>query len=149
MSRLRELKLPGNRLLPARLLSVSYVRSSGPGGQNVNKVATKVDLRLDLPAARPWLDTVELARIRRRLGNRLDAEGRLRITSSEHREQSRNLAAALTRMEALLARALRPPKRRVATKPSRRANERRIESKRRHGRLKSDRSQGGKRGSDW
>ena len=147
MSRLRELKLPGNRTLPERLLSVSYVRSSGPGGQNVNKVATKVDLRLDLASARPWLDTVELARVHRRLGNRLDSSGRLCVTASEHREQSRNLAAALTRMEALLARALRPPKPRVATKPGRRATERRLERKKKHGRLKANRRGG--RGAEW
>lgn len=149
MSRLRDLKLPGNRSLPARLLSVSYVRSSGPGGQNVNKVATKVDLRLDLDAARPWLDGAELVRVRRRLANRLDAEGRLRMTSSEHREQARNLAEALARMETLLARALRPPKRRIATKPGRAANERRLDGKRRQGRTKIGRGQGDNRGSDW
>jgi len=149
MSRLRDLKLPGNRFLPTRLLSVAYVRSSGPGGQNVNKVATKVDLRLDLEAARPWLDAGELARVRRRLGNRLDADGRLCITSSEHREQSRNLAAALARMETLLARALRPPKHRIATKPGRAANERRLETKRKQGRKKINRGREGTRGSDW
>lgn len=142
MSRLRDLHITGNRRLPAHLLSASYVRSSGPGGQNVNNVATKVDLRLDLPAAERYFDRAEMARLHRRLGNRLDADGRVCVTASEHREQARNLAAAIDRMETLLNQALRVPKRRIGTKPTKGAHERRIQGKKIRGRLKTQRGKG-------
>ncbi|MCC6672744.1 MAG: aminoacyl-tRNA hydrolase [Planctomycetes bacterium] len=142
MAELRDLHLPGGLVLPARLLDVSFSRGGGPGGQNVNKVATKADLRLDLAAAAAFLRPGDLERIRDVLAARLDPEGRLMVVSSEHREQARNVAAALARMEALLRTALHRPKARRRTRPSRGSVLRRLEEKRHRGERKRERRDG-------
>lgn len=115
--------------VPAAALTVRAVRASGPGGQNVNKVATKIDLRVDLDrveglsaAARSRLDA--LAR------HRLDAEGRLVVISQATRNQARNLEDAREKVRALLASALVPPRPRTATRPTAAARERRLDEKR-------------------
>lgn len=127
-------------VLPAELLSVQFSRSGGPGGQNVNKVSSKVDLRLDLPATEPILGTVRLQRVQTRLANRIDSEGKLRVVSSEHRDQVRNLQAAMARMKHLLEDALIVAKPRKPTRPTRASKERRLAEKKHKSQRKQLRS---------
>jgi ribosome-associated protein len=136
MPELRDLTISRWRVLPARLLSVRYSRSGGPGGQNVNKVATKADVRLDLGGAAEFLGEGEVARVREKLANRLDADGNLQVVSDEHREQAQNVESALSRMEGLLKGALVRPKPRRPTKPTRASKERRLAEKKRKGQVK-------------
>jgi ribosome-associated protein len=119
-----------------------FSRSGGPGGQNVNKVNTKVTLRLRL-ADIAGLSEAELARATELLAGRITAGGEMFIASDEERSQRTNLERAFCRMEALIAAAARLPKRRRPTKPSRAAREQRLQSKQLHSRKKAERQNPG------
>lgn len=117
-----------------------FVRSSGPGGQNVNKVASAVELRFDVRASSLPADVKD--RLSAIAGNRITAEGVLLIDSREHRTQLQNREAARARLVALLQHAARRPKTRRPTKPRAAAREKRLTSKKRRGEIKAGRRRG-------
>ena len=126
-------------VVPADALSWRAVRSGGPGGQNVNKVASKVELRVDL-AAITGLTETQRARLLHAAAGRLDGDGRLLVTSSRTRDQPKNLEDARGKVRELVAGALPEPKRRRKTKPTRAAKERRLDSKKRDSEKKRGRT---------
>jgi ribosome-associated protein len=115
-----------------------FIRASGPGGQNVNKLASAVQLRFDVRRSRSLPDDVR-ARLERLSGKRLSKDGVLVITAQRHRTQERNRRDALDRLISLIQHAAVPPVARRATKPTAGSRERRLESKKRHGSLKGQR----------
>jgi ribosome-associated protein len=115
-------------LIPEAAVEWRAVRSSGPGGQNVNKVASKVDLRVDL-AAVTGLSAPARARLAVLAASRVDADGRLVVTSQRTRDQHRNLEDARDKVRKLVERAMREPRPRRVTQPSRAATERRLRKK--------------------
>ena len=125
--------------VPAAALSFRAVRSSGPGGQNVNKVASKVELRVDL-ALVEGLDGAARARLQALAAARLDADGRLLVSSQRTRDQRRNLEDARDRVRRLVARALIAPRVRRATAPSTGGREARLRAKKRRAARKRARS---------
>jgi len=125
--------------IPERELEWTAVRSSGPGGQNVNKVSTKVELRFDFEASASLSDSVKV-RLRGLAQHRLDADGRILITSQVTRTQPQNLADARQRLAELIAKAMVTPKRRRPTRPSRAAKRARVNDKRVHSKKKQSRA---------
>jgi ribosome-associated protein len=121
--------------IPDSELSLSFVRASGPGGQNVNKLATAAQLRFDLAGSQALSEDVK-ARLRALGGRRVSTEGALLIVARTHRTQEQNRREALARLTELIRRALIAPKTRHTTKPTRAARERRLESKQRQRRTK-------------
>jgi ribosome-associated protein len=119
-------------------LEERFIRASGPGGQNVNKVATAVQLRFD-PAMSPALSDDVRQRLRSLAGTKMTADGILVIDARRHRTQAQNREDARQRLVLLLQKALDPPKRRRKTRPPRAAAERRIESKRQRAQTKRGR----------
>lgn len=136
---LRDVEVTGTRVVPARLLSVRFARGGGPGGQHVNKVETKVDLRLDLDGLAALWGEDDVARLRDKLATRLDGDGRIQVVCAEGRSQSMNLDAALGRLQALLRGALVRPRKRRATRPTRGSVERRLQAKKRRSQIKDNR----------
>ncbi len=119
-------------------LQFEFIRSSGPGGQNVNKVATAVQLRFDLMGSPSLPEDVRL-RAAKLAGKRLTDDGILLLTAKQFRTQIRNRERVVDQLVDLLRRAAKPPKIRRKTRPSRAAKERRLESKRRRSAKKSNR----------
>lgn len=124
--------------VPAGAIEARSVRSSGPGGQNVNKVASRIELLVELSGIE-GLDDGARARLDVLTRNKRDADGRLRVTAQESRDRSRNLETAREKVRRLVALALVVPKARRATRPSRAAHERRLTVKKRDARVKGGR----------
>lgn len=124
-------------------LQESFIRASGPGGQNVHKVSSAVQLRFDVRGS-PSLPEDVKARLERIAGKRLTNEGVLVITAQRFRTQERNREDARERLAAFVAAGLHVPKPRVATRPTRASRERRLDAKRGRSTLKRERAR-----RDW
>ena len=130
-------------IIPEAELQERFIRASGPGGQNVNKVATAVELRFDV-ARSPSLPEAVRARLLARRDRRMTGDGVLVIAAQRYRTQERNRQDARERLAAFIESGLHAPKARVATRPTRAAKQRRLDEKRRSGTIKRDRAR-----RDW
>jgi ribosome-associated protein len=133
------LRIDARIVIPDEELSESFVRASGPGGQNVNKVATAVELRFDVRGT-PSLAPPVRRRLERLAGRRLTKDGVLVIRADRFRTQDMNRADARERLAELIREAATPPKPRIATKPTRAAKERRLKAKDVRAKVKQGRS---------
>ena len=132
-----DLHINGSVSLPSTEIVEKFVRASGPGGQNVNKVATAVQLRWNVRASS--LPAGIKARFERIWQSRISLEGNIIIDARSHRSQAMNREAARKRLIQMIQKALTPPKKRIPTKPSRAANQRRIDRKKKRSQTKGGR----------
>ena len=132
------IEITADLAIPEGELAFAASRAGGPGGQNVNKVATKVTLTFDV-AGSPSLGEAQRARLRERLSTRVTGAGVLRVVSQRHRTQGANRAAALERFVELLRGALAEEAPRVPTRPTRVSKQRRITAKKHRARVKATR----------
>ncbi|MEC7922450.1 MAG: alternative ribosome rescue aminoacyl-tRNA hydrolase ArfB [Planctomycetota bacterium] len=124
--------------MPREKLQIGFSRSSGPGGQNVNKVSTRAEIRFHLGSA-DWLPAAVRKRLAALCPRRLNREGEFIVVSSRYRSQGRNLDDCIEKLEGLIEKATRRPRRRVPTRKTRASNERRLDKKKRRGQVKSRR----------
>ena len=125
--------------IPVEEIGLDYARSGGPGGQNVNKVASKAVLRFDLRHS-PSIPEPARGRALVKLANRLTRRGEIVLSCDTYRDQPRNREAVIERLRVLLAEAVAVPRKRRKTRPTRAARERRLDEKKQRGRLKRQRS---------
>jgi ribosome-associated protein len=133
-----KLHVTSSLAIPFDELSFSFALSSGPGGQNVNKVNSKAILAWNIMES-PSISAAVRSRFLKHFGKRVTARGEILIASQSYRDQARNKEACLAKLLAMMQEAARPPKRRIATKPSKAAVERRLESKKALAKKKSRR----------
>ena len=129
------IRITDDVVIDDREVEERFVRASGPGGQNVNKVSTAVELRFDVRASS--LSSAMKDRLLALAASRVTADGVLLIDSREHRTQARNREAARERLVELIAQAARTPRRRKATRPGRAAREKRLDAKKLRGQVKA------------
>ena len=134
----RDLVVSPRVTIPAGELSYAFARSGGPGGQNVNKVSSKVELRWN-PVTSSALGPDDRTWLLSRLGNRLTTDGTLIVTSTLTRDQLKNRDDAESKLVELVRTALTRPKKRHATKPTRASRRRRVDAKRHRAQIKRDR----------
>lgn len=131
--------IDGGLAIPDEEVTFATSRSGGPGGQNVNKLETRVTVRFDV-AGSPSLTDEQRRRLLERLATRITRSGVLHVTSQKHRTQAENREAAVARLAELIAEALREEAPRKPTRVPKAAKRRRVENKKRHGRRKRERS---------
>lgn len=135
---MRDIVVTPHLTIPAGELAIAFARSGGPGGQNVNKVSSKVELRWNLRESRA-LSASDYDQLMKKLASKLTTDGDLLVTSQKTRDQIKNREDAFDKLTLIVRAALHREKPRKATKPSRAAKRRRVESKRHRSELKKNR----------